>query len=89
MPGTYDPTWNKPTQLSTRQDERLDDVEASDIHHGSLNPRTNALQRWAYAMEASAGFEARGIERVPESLRARKTTVGDYGMLKNPGGIVR
>lgn len=75
------------TKLSTCQKDPLDDVEASvihDIHHGSLNPRTNALQRWAYRLEALAGVEARGIERVPESLRAKNTTFGDYGTLKPP-----
>ena len=73
------------TQLSLGgyQDDRPDDIEASvvyDVHHGSLNPRTNALYRWAYKLEALAGVEARGIERVPESMRAKKTTFGDYGM---------
>ncbi|KAI4129155.1 MAG: hypothetical protein LQ347_003895 [Umbilicaria vellea] len=64
--------------------DRLHDIEASpiyDIHHNSLYPRTNALQRWAYKLEGLAGVEARGIERVPESLRAKETTFADYAQI--------
>jgi len=38
----------------------------------------NPLQRWVLTLERQAGVEARGIERVPESLRAKKTTLMDY-----------
>ncbi|KAF4637396.1 hypothetical protein G7Y89_g698 [Cudoniella acicularis] len=41
------------------------------------NP-TSKLQRFANRLEAAAGIEARGIERVPESERERKYAVKDY-----------
>lgn len=80
------------TFISTHQPDRRDDIEANpiyDIHHNSLQPRTNALQRWAYKLEGLAGVEARGIERVPESLRAKETTFADYGTLHTDRDKVR
>ena len=38
----------------------------------------NSFQRWAVRLETNIGLEARGVERVPEELRAKKTVVGDY-----------
>ncbi|KAJ9144494.1 Purine-cytosine permease [Pleurostoma richardsiae] len=38
----------------------------------------NKFQRWALHLEEKLGLEARGIERVPEEVRARKTATGDY-----------
>lgn len=39
---------------------------------------TNRLQRFANRLDALAGVEARGIERVPPELRERKLAVKDY-----------
>lgn len=36
------------------------------------------LQRFVNRLESLAGIEARGIQRVPESLKSRKATFGDY-----------
>lgn len=56
--------------------------ESSSFEHGEVgelgNPNTTKLQRWANRLDATAGVEARGIERVPEELRDRKVTAGDY-----------
>jgi cytochrome c biogenesis protein ResB len=38
----------------------------------------NRFQRWALRLEATLGFEARGIERVPEELREGKTSNREY-----------
>ncbi|KIW96771.1 uncharacterized protein Z519_02162 [Cladophialophora bantiana CBS 173.52] len=38
----------------------------------------NRFQRWALRLETLARMEARGIERVPETLKAEKVTMGDY-----------
>ncbi|KAJ5133075.1 hypothetical protein N7526_004440 [Penicillium atrosanguineum] len=42
-----------------------------------VQPR-NTMERWVNKLESLAGIEARGIERVPESIKAEKTTTGDY-----------
>lgn len=44
-----------------------DEVVMGDIENGIAND--NKLQRWANKLDATVGMEARGIERVPESLR--------------------
>jgi hypothetical protein len=38
----------------------------------------NSFQRWALKLETKMGLEARGIERVPEELRAKQTRPRDY-----------
>ena len=38
----------------------------------------NKMQRWFDKLESLAGIEARCIERVPESIKAEKTTTNDY-----------
>ncbi|KAF2105977.1 hypothetical protein BDV96DRAFT_675996 [Lophiotrema nucula] len=56
---------------------------ASSIHDATVeelaisNP-TNKMQRWANKLDRIAGVEARGIERIPDELRDRQMTVGDY-----------
>lgn len=48
-----------------------------DLENGVAND--NKLQRWANKLDATVGIEARGIERVPESLREpSKPTAGLY-----------
>ena len=45
-------------------------------------PNETKLQRWANKLDATVGMEARGIERVPESLRhPSKPTAGLYAHL--------
>lgn len=39
---------------------------------------SNRLQRFANRLDAMAGVEARGIERVPPELRERKVSLKDY-----------
>ena len=39
---------------------------------------TNKLQRWANKLDSIVGVEARGIERIPDEMRDRDMTVGDY-----------
>jgi hypothetical protein len=46
-----------------------------------LPPPTNFAQRWAFKLERLAGVEARGIERVPEAIRAQHATLGDYAQM--------
>lgn len=46
-----------------------------------LPPPTNFAQRWALKLEHLAGVEARGIERVPEAIRAPHATLGDYAQM--------
>jgi len=41
-------------------------------------PPSNAFQRWSLRLEQKLGLESRGIERVPEDVRASKTALGDY-----------
>lgn len=38
----------------------------------------NRMQKWVDKLESLAGIEARGIERVPDSIKAEKTTTEDY-----------
>lgn len=38
----------------------------------------NAIQKWVHNLESLAGIEVRGIERVPDSIKAEKTTTEDY-----------
>lgn len=44
----------------------------------AIGEPTNKLQRWANKLDALAGLEARGIERISEELREKKMTVRDY-----------
>ena len=39
---------------------------------------TNTMQKWVDKLESLAGIEARGIGRVPDSIKAEKTTTEDY-----------
>lgn len=48
------------------------DAGIEHVGHG------NRLQSWTLFLEKRFGIEARGIERVPESLRQRKTSTADY-----------
>ncbi|KAI1335043.1 permease for cytosine/purines, uracil, thiamine, allantoin-domain-containing protein [Xylariaceae sp. FL0016] len=41
-------------------------------------PAQNKLQRWFNLLDEKTGLEARGIERVPESLRHPRVTAGSY-----------
>ncbi|KAH8650936.1 permease for cytosine/purines, uracil, thiamine, allantoin-domain-containing protein [Tricladium varicosporioides] len=51
----------------------MEEVDLAAIPHP-----TSKLQRFANRLEAIAGIEARGIERVPESERERKYAAKDY-----------
>lgn len=44
----------------------------------TLSPGANRLQRFANKLDVIAGFESRGIERVPESMRRGEPAVWDY-----------
>jgi hypothetical protein len=54
----------------------MSDTEAGvvDVY---VQPR-NKMKRWVDRLESLAGIEARGIERVPDNIKAEKTTTGDY-----------
>lgn len=43
-----------------------------------IPPPTNAFQRWALKLEKVVGVEARGIERVPEEIRAQNASLKHY-----------
>jgi hypothetical protein len=75
--GTYDEKHlaqdTAPSSSSNIQLGTTEDVDLAAI------PRpTSKLQRLANRLEAIAGIEARGIERVPESERERKYAAKDY-----------
>lgn len=62
-------------------DEKIADqgVETSPSNSElAIGEPTNKLQRWANRLDALAGVEARGIERIPDELRERKMTFRDY-----------
>lgn len=42
------------------------------------NVLTDNIQRWCNKLDALCGMEARGIERIPEELRAREMSYKDY-----------
>ncbi|KIW16585.1 hypothetical protein PV08_03773 [Exophiala spinifera] len=43
-----------------------------------IPPPSNFAQRWALKLEQLAGVEARGVERVPEAIRAPHASLKDY-----------
>lgn len=74
---TYDEKYLPPeTAPSHESSENVGTTEEFDL--AAIPTPTNKLQRFANRLEAFAGIEARGIERVPESERERKYVVKDY-----------
>ncbi|KAJ4291041.1 Vitamin B6 transporter [Kalmusia sp. IMI 367209] len=43
-----------------------------------ISEPVNRLERWANKLDALAGVEARGIERIPEEVRERTLSIRDY-----------
>lgn len=54
------------------------DPEAQEGNTDETGWSDNVLYRWVQRFEKLAGAEARGIERVPESLRSHKVALADY-----------
>ncbi|KAI1105606.1 FAD/NAD(P)-binding domain-containing protein [Jackrogersella minutella] len=75
---------------STPSKVALEVDEKDEKHADSSSPRPsvselttqllsqNNLQRWFKRLDEKTGLEARGIERVPESLRHPRVTAGSY-----------
>lgn len=71
---------------SEKTPEALADIDNSDnstVHNGTveelgISQPTNKLQRFCNRLDAIAGVEARGIERIPEELRERDVSVRDF-----------
>ena len=55
----------------------LDDNATEVVQMGISEP-VNGLERWANKLDAWAGIEARGIDRIPEELRERPLSTKDY-----------
>ena len=53
------------------------DATTAEEQMGITEP-ANRLERWANKLDALAGMEARGIDRIPEELRERPLTTKDY-----------
>lgn len=68
--------FNSEKALDTASDPVLPATETGFVDEVLLP--NNAFQRWSLRLEQKIGLEARGIERVPEDVRARKTVLGDY-----------
>jgi hypothetical protein len=75
MADTFD-GFNSEKALDTASDPVLPAMETGFVDEVLLP--NNAFQRWSLRLEQKIGLEARGIERVPEDVRARKTVLGDY-----------
>lgn len=54
-----------------------DDAATETVQMGISEP-VNKLERWANKLDALAGIEARGIDRIPEELRERVLSTKDY-----------
>lgn len=52
-------------------------ADLTPLLSGIIEP-VNRLERWANKLDAFAGVEARGIDRIPEELRERILTTKDY-----------
>lgn len=53
-------------------------IHDATVEELGISQPTNRLQRWANKLDAIAGVEARGIERIPPELRERQMAVKDY-----------
>lgn len=71
---------------SEKNADAATDVESSTqggtqtgiVEELAIEEPTNKLQRWANKLDALAGLEARGIERISEETRERKMSLRDY-----------
>ncbi|KAJ5898310.1 hypothetical protein N7504_008598 [Penicillium tannophilum] len=72
-----DAIFTKPSQHHTAAPHDLMDAAEAGIVDVYVQPG-NKMQKWVDKLESLAGIEARGIERVPNSIKAEKTTTGDY-----------
>jgi hypothetical protein len=50
----------------------------ASVEELGISRPTNKLQRWANKLDSIVGVEARGIERIPDEMRDREMTIGDY-----------
>jgi hypothetical protein len=64
------------TAISSPSESATD--EALEENCTTIPTASNRLQKFANKLDLIAGFEARGIERVPESMRKRKPAARDY-----------
>ncbi|CAK7221831.1 Vitamin B6 transporter [Sporothrix curviconia] len=60
--------------------ESVRDVEQGTVEIETVTPQAGLLGR-VLRLEKKLGFEARGIERVPEALRDRQATFADYAQM--------
>lgn len=68
---------NKPCHQHTAAPHDLMDAAEAGIVAVYVRPG-NRMQKLVDKLESLAGIEARGIERVPDSIKAEKTTTEDY-----------
>ena len=67
----------KPTHHQNEAPYNLLNAAEAGVSTAYVQPE-NTTQRWVDKVESLAGIEARGIERVPESIKAETATTGDY-----------
>lgn len=73
-------TSKKPSHVHAAPHDFLDAMEGGVVHEGTYTdiPAPNVAQRYINKLEAMAGMESRGIERVTEEERATRTELIDY-----------
>lgn len=58
--------------------ESPSDGSINDVESGVAQSQGGWLQRWSQKLDGLAGFETRGIERVPEHMRPGTATTKQY-----------
>jgi hypothetical protein len=64
--------------------ESMASASSPDLEHGTMegvDPGKGGLLDYILRLEIALGFEARGIDRVPEALRERQTVFADYAQM--------
>ena len=78
----YNPVEMSTTEKHADQFEKGDAASTlngdREIAELGISEPVTALQRFCNRLDALCGVEARGIERIPEELRARVMTYRDY-----------
>lgn len=72
------PTEKSPESITDMEKGMSHDDGATETVQMGISEPVNKLERWANKLDAMAGIEARGIDRIPEELRERVLSKKDY-----------